>query len=51
MMRYDKELLQNPTIQVKIIINELRMLKSKAGQVRDLMNINKNEVPKIYSYL
>jgi len=37
MVRYDTDLVKIPHIQVKIIINEIRMLKAKAGAVKNLL--------------
>ncbi len=50
-MRYDPELLKNPNIQMKIIINELRILKSKASQVKNLFSARRLDVPRVFSYL
>ncbi|CDW91753.1 UNKNOWN [Stylonychia lemnae] len=50
-MRYDQDLLSNPHMQVKIIISELRMLKNKASQLKNLLNARRYDVPRVFSYL
>ncbi len=51
MMRYDFDLIKIPHIQVKIIINEVRMLRAKAGSLKNLLYAKRNEVTKIFSQL
>lgn len=49
MVRYDIELVKVPHMQVKIIINEIRMLKAKAGALKNLLYCKRNEIPKIFN--
>ena len=51
MVQYDRDLICNPSIQIKIIMSELKMLKNKTSSLKDCLTAHREEVPKIFTYL